>query len=88
MDVPLVSAHAHCQSRDQFLVLLSAPAPFGLPQQPVGQSDNFVGLVEAVVFIGVLDGVARDAAFGVESENEEPAKSILLILVEYRLLAT
>lgn len=88
LDIPLVSADTHCQSGNEFLFPVSASAPSGFPEQPISQSDNLVGLVEAVVLIGMLDRVAGDSTFRVKGKYEEPTEAIFLVEVENGFLTT
>lgn len=82
LDVPFVSAHSHCQPGNKFLLFFSTSIPFGFSQQPVGQGDNFIGLVEAIVLVSVLNRMASHSAFGIKGEYEQTAEPVFLVDVE------
>lgn len=86
--VPLFPAHSHRQTWHEILLLLLGPVPPGLAQQPVGEGHHLARLVEAAVLVRVLDGVARYATLGVEREDEQAGKVVVVAEVENGLVAT
>lgn len=74
----------HGQAWDHVFILLAPPGP---AEEPVGQVDDTRGLVGAVGFVGVLDGVGGDSALGVKGEDEQAGELVALGQIEDGLVA-